>query len=260
MIDGHIHIERGKYTLEWIEQFVNHAMEKRLQEIRLLEHNYIFEEFSSMYVSVCSYSEYVDAWFKRSSGKHKLEEYLRLIDKVRKQNYPIDIKFGLEVCYFKEYEELIEKLTNNVGFDFLLGSVHFVDDFAFDHTAEHWKGVDVDKIYRRYFEDSISLAKSGLFDGIGHPDSIKMFGHKPSFYLTEYYERLAKELFMNGMYADQNSGVARRCPETSELGINNEFLHVLKENNVNTITSSDAHCPEDVGYMISELEECIKNA
>lgn len=49
MIDGHIHIERGKYTLEWIEQFVNHAMEKRLQEIRLLEHNYIFEEFSSMF-------------------------------------------------------------------------------------------------------------------------------------------------------------------------------------------------------------------
>ena len=89
MIDGHIHIERGKYTLEWIEQFVNHAMEKRLQEIRLLEHNYIFEEFSSMYVSVCSYIEYVDAWFKRSSGKHKLEEYLRLIDKVRK---PISLR------------------------------------------------------------------------------------------------------------------------------------------------------------------------
>ncbi|MBR3646739.1 MAG: hypothetical protein IKN54_10010 [Lachnospiraceae bacterium] len=26
MIDGHIHIERGDYTLEWIQQFVNRAV------------------------------------------------------------------------------------------------------------------------------------------------------------------------------------------------------------------------------------------
>ena len=46
MTDGHIHIERGPYTLEWIDQFVNRAVEMGLDEIRLLEHNYIFEEFS----------------------------------------------------------------------------------------------------------------------------------------------------------------------------------------------------------------------
>ena len=27
MIDGHIHIERGDYLIEWIEQFVNKAVE-----------------------------------------------------------------------------------------------------------------------------------------------------------------------------------------------------------------------------------------
>ena len=66
--------------------------------------------------------------------------------------------------------------------------------------------MDVDKIFRMYFEDSISLAKSGIFDGIGHPDTIKLFGHKPSFPLTDYYEKLAVELARNNMYADQNSG------------------------------------------------------
>ncbi len=30
-------------------------------------------------------------------------------------------------------------------------------------------GLDVDKIYRRYFGDSLSLASSKLFDGIRHP-------------------------------------------------------------------------------------------
>lgn len=50
-----------------------------------------------------------------------------------------------------------------------------MDDFAFDHKLDHWIGMDVDKIYRIYFEDSILLAKSKLFDGIGHPDAIKLF-------------------------------------------------------------------------------------
>ena len=47
MIDGHIHIERGDYSLEWIEQFVNKAVEMKIDEIWLLEHCYIFEEFIS---------------------------------------------------------------------------------------------------------------------------------------------------------------------------------------------------------------------
>lgn len=258
MIDGHIHIERGPYTLEWINQFVNKAVEMQIDEIRLLEHCYRFEEFIPMYDSVCSYSEYVNAWFRRKAGVSKLDEYMKLIELVRNVNFPVKIKFGLEICYFKEFESLILEQTKDKGFDFLLGSIHFVDDFAFDHKLEHWIGMNIEKIYRRYFEDSISLAKSRIFDGIGHPDTIKLFGHKPSYPLTEYYECLAKELSKSNMYADQNSGVARRCPDTAELGMNEELLRILQKNQVKIITSSDAHCPEDVGYKIKELSEILE--
>ena len=257
MTDGHIHIERGPYTLEWIQKFVDKAVEMNLSEIRLLEHNYRFEEFVPMYDSVCACSEYVAAWFHRSAGAHKFKDYLELIRKVRQKKYPVEIKFGLEICYFKEFEDLTAELTKDKGFDFLLGSIHFVDNFAFDHKAEHWTGMDVDKLYRRYFEDSVSLAKSKIFDGIGHPDAIKLFGHKPSYSLTEYYESLAAELAKSSMYADQNSGAYRRCPETASLGMEKELLRILKKHKVKIITSSDAHCPEDVGDKIKELNECM---
>lgn len=105
---------------------------------------------------------------------------MELIKRVRNEQFPVEIKFGLEICYFKEFEDFTAELSKDKGFDFLLGSIHFVEDFAFDHKAEHWNGIDVDKIYRRYFEDSISLAKSKIFDGIGHPDAIKLFGHMTS--------------------------------------------------------------------------------
>ncbi len=259
MTDGHIHIERGEYTLDWINRFVRRAEEMQLDEIRLLEHCYRFEEFVPMYDSVCSYSEYVDAWFHRQAGVLKLNDYLELTEKVRSERFPVKILFGLEICYFKEYEKFTAELLKDKGFDFLLGSIHFVDDFAFDHKAEHWADIDVDRIFRRYFEDSVSLAKSGLFDGIGHPDTIKLFGHRPSFPLTGYYEKLAEALAENDMYADQNSGAERRCPDTAPLGMDTELIRILKKHNVKIITSSDAHRPEDVGYKIRELEEIVRN-
>ena len=259
MIDGHIHIERGPYTVDWIKQFANRAVETGLDEIWLLEHCYRFKEFVPMYDSVCAYSEYVNEWFHKKYGTLKLAEYLELIRQVRNAQFPIKIKFGLEICYFKEFESLILELTKDKGFDFLLGSVHFVDNFAFDHKPEHWVWLDVDKLYRRYFEDSVSLAESGLFDGIGHPDTLKLFGHKPSFSLTEYYVRLAKALEKSHMYADQNSGAERRCPDTASLGMDKELLRILKKHHVRIVTSSDAHCPEDVGYKIRELERCVED-
>lgn len=94
-------------------------------------------------------------------------------------------------------------------------------------------------------------------DGIGHPDAIKLFGHKSSYSLSDYYESLAREFSESNMYADQNSGVARRCPETASLGMDEELLRILKKNHVKIIPSSDAHCPEDVGYKIRELNRLI---
>ena len=144
------------------------------------------------------------------------------------------------------------------GFDFLLGSVHFVDGFAFDHKPEHWSHVDVDTVYRRFFETSIDLANSGIYDGIAHPDSIKLFGHLPSFSLQPYYEELACSLSRQNMYAEQSSGIYRRCPGTAELGMTHDLLVCMKRHHVPIITVSDAHCPKDVGAKIPELAALLE--
>lgn len=260
MVDGHIHIERGGYTLEWIGQFVNKALEQGLDEIWLLEHCYRFQEFVPMYDSVCAYSEYIDKWFHKKAGVLQLEDYLRLICNVRENPFPIKIKFGLEICYFKEFEDFVVNLTKDKDFDFLLGSVHFVDDFAFDHKSEHWNNINIDRVYKRYFETSIDLIKCGIYDGIAHPDCVKLFGHKPSFSLVEYYNEMAQVLSVQNMYAEQSSGIYRRCPNTAELGMSRDMLRYMKQHNVKILTVSDAHCPEDVGSKILELNRLIMEA
>lgn len=256
MTDCHIHIERGPYTLDWIKQFVNRAIEQGINEIWLLEHSYRFIEFLPMYSSICENNSYIKSWLTRKSGAFSIIDYHELIDEARKYALPIKIKFGLEICYFRDSEEFVYKIIKDKGFDFTVGSVHYIDNFAYDHKPEFWNGVDVDKAYSRYFESSINLVKSRIFSGIAHSDCIKLYGHKPSFELTEYYNSLAVELSKSKMYAEQNSGISRRT--NAELGMSADMIKALKENKVKIITASDAHCPEDVGYMINQMEENLK--
>lgn len=255
MTDAHIHLERGPYTLDWINEFVGTAQTRGIDEIWLLEHCYRFSEFVQMYDSVCAYSDHIDKWFHRKAGVLKLSDYLGLIERVGKESWPVKIRFGLEVCYFKKYEKLVREATYGQGLDFLVGSVHFIDDFAFDHKTEFWDGMDVDKCYRRYFETSVELAESGIFDGLAHPDCIKLFGHKPSFSLLQYYEKLADTLAKNGMYAEQSSGIHRRTD--SEIGMDRDMFSAMKRHNVRIVTASDAHCPEDVGLYLKEAAESL---
>lgn len=44
-----------------------------------------------------------------------------------------------------------------------------------------------------------------------------------------------------------------------QLGMDEELLRILKKNNVKMITSSDAHCLENIGYKIKELNSYILN-
>jgi histidinol-phosphatase (PHP family) len=257
MIDAHIHIEKGPYTLEWINEFVKTALDRHIDEISLLEHCYLFNEFTAMYDRVCAYSDYIDRWFHRRAGRYSISNYLDLIEKVRRNTWPVKIKFGLEVCYFKDAEEYIYNNIKDLGLDFVTGSVHFIDCFAYDHIPDLWNGVDVDNIYRRYFETSVDLAKSGIFSGIGHPDSIKLFGHKASFALTDQYEELAEALKRNDMYAEESGGLHTRGLYAAELGMNTEMLKIMKQKNVTIYTASDAHSPFDVGLNIEKLQRLI---
>ena len=91
-----------------------------------------------------------------------------------------------------------------------------------------------------------------MFNGIAHPDSIKLFGHQPSFPLLPYYNELADALAKNNMYAEMNSGCYRRCG--CEIGMDVDMIKAMKEHDVEILTASDAHRPEDVGANIIMME------
>jgi histidinol-phosphatase (PHP family) len=142
--------------------------------------------------------------------------------------------------------------------DFVAGSIHYIDGWGFDHKPEFWHGVDVDKAYHRYYEIMRAAIRSGLFDGVAHPDSIKCFGHYPDYDVNPTYELLAGELAGANMYAEQSGGL-RLNYGFPELGLNPNILRTFIKNGVRILTASDAHKPEHAGMFIEGLLEKIES-
>ena len=78
MVDAHVHIERGPYTREWINKFINQAILMGVTELYLLEHTHRFKEFEEYYEEIVKYDEYQRNWYKSRSGL-SLQSYIDLV-------------------------------------------------------------------------------------------------------------------------------------------------------------------------------------
>ena len=208
------------------------------KEIYFLEHTHLFQECQSLYAEMAEYNAYQGSWF----------------EKKKKETFPVKLKFGLEVCYSPEHEKDIEKIKSLYSFDFLAGSIHFIDGWAFSHLKQRWdkKDYDLKKLYTRYYEIMYKLVQSKLFSGLSHPNSLQCFGAYPEGDFSKEYDNIACALKANAMYVEESSGLAINYDD-KELGMNKEMLKYMQLHDVSIITASDAHYPKDVGKLILEM-------
>lgn len=251
MIDSHVHFHKQVYDLKTIDSMVKTALNNNINEICLLDHTHKFREFNPIY-SPCM--KHIKTWDHFKNKKQmSVNDYLCFIEEVKKIKYPIIIKFGLEVCYFKETEQTIRDILSNYNFDFLIGSIHHINGMAYDINEEFWNGLDVDKLYRQYYEDTKELIKSQLFTHLAHPDAIKRFKKYPTYSLINTYEEIADLLAEYNLPTENNTGFARYG--FNKLGLNKIFYNILKSKNVHILKSSDAHKFSMIGYAFSKIKD-----
>ena len=261
MIDAHVHLEKGDYSVEWIEQFIDYAVKRNIDEIFFLEHTHIFNEYSSLYNEMSEYNEYQKNWFqKKLAHARPLKDYIDFIEKIKHIDFPVRLKFGLEVCYSPEHENDIAKIKQMYSFDFLVGSIHFIDGWAFSHLKQRWdkNDYDIDELYEKYYSIMLSLINSGLFSGLAHPQSLQCFGAYPQKSFRDIYLQLAQALCAKGMYIEENSGLTINYGD-KQLGMVPNMLECMVKCNVPILTASDAHLPQNVGLYIKEMNDLIQS-
>lgn len=250
--DLHIHIEQGSYTVEWIERFIKKAEEMHLREINLLEHSIRIKEFHPVFADAMRYNAYQKKWVENKIAEaHSLDEFKELADKIRKKDYPLQVSFGLEICWFEQYEDCIRNLVSDGYFDYLIGSVHWIDNWTFNQRKYQWKGKDANQIYKRYFELQNSLVESDIFDIIAHPDLIMCHSIYPAFDLGAIYRNFCRNANNHNVDIEMNTARGKKA------GLNKQFFDIALQEKVCLVTGSDAHCPEDVGKGIKEVYNII---
>ena len=86
----------------------------------------------------------------------------------------IEILLGYEVDYLPKY---MDDRVLNADVDYLIGSVHFIEGWGFDNPEfiGRWESQDIDEVWQKYFDTIEEMAKSKLFNIVGHLDLIKVF-------------------------------------------------------------------------------------
>lgn len=166
-----------------------------------------------------------------------------------------DIKLGLEVDYLPGF---MEESVLNFPADYLIGSVHFLDDWGFDNPAfiAEYAKRDINETWRCYLQRIEAMAESRLFDIVGHFDLLKVFGYRPSEDLSQELGRTLDAIKSAGMALELNAAGWRK--KVAEAYPSESILQEARSREIPITFSSDAHAPEQVGFKRIELENLAK--
>jgi histidinol-phosphatase (PHP family) len=240
IVDYHMHLRdpeegpRGRYSADRAEEYVAQAHATGVDEIGFTEHIFRFRESEPLWEI---------PWMSERCTDD-LDDYVAAVEEAKSRGLPV--KLGLEVDYFPGIERELAELLEPYPWDYLLGSVHFVDGFPVDQEPGLVHRIPVGEAWRRYFVWLRDAARSGLFDCLSHPDLIKFFGMRASDEEKHY-------LYIETADAIEAAGV---CVEVSTAGLykpvgelypDRELLAACCERSVPITLASDAHEPAHVG-------------
>jgi len=180
--------------------------------------------------------------------------------KVQELNYTyhddIEILLGYEVDFLQNY---MDKRVLNSKVDYLIGSVHFLGGWGFDNPEfiGEYKNKDIDKIWQDYFDTITALAKSGLFDIVGHIDLIKVFKFLPKKEIKLIAHEAIKEIKKADMTVELNMAGYKK--PIKELYPSTDILELIQEHDIPITFGSDAHTPEEVCKYEDRLKDVLKS-
>lgn len=263
LVDYHFHIYRDNvgpvsYRAADLIECAERAQSLGIKELAFTPHLSRFVEAEPLFrpIEEKTHPE-VRKWL-RETRTARLEEYVRVVQEVQAQGFPV--KLGLEVDYFPQAEDLIREILGDYPWDYVLGAVHFIDDFAVDFSKEiGWPERDVNQVYIDYTQLVISAAHSGLFDALAHVDLVKKFGARPKNDLgLELAKECAEEFKKAGVAVEVNAAGLRK--PVKEIYPSLAILFLCQKEGVPIVLGSDGHGRDEVGLLVSKARTWAEQA
>ncbi len=250
-VDLHNHTALCNHATGTIEEYIQKAIEKNI-------HIYGFSDHAPMNF---------DQKYRMSLQDAPRYEQ-SILEAKEKYKDAIEILLGYEVDFLPG---LLEERILNAEVDYLIGSVHFLpkskrhkevlihqDLWGFDNPEfiGEYKNQDIDTIWQDYFDAIEAMAKSGLFQIVGHLDLIKVFNFKPKKDVRLIAQKALKAIKEADITIEINTAGYRK--PVKEPYPSTELLEIAYELDIPITFSSDAHAPDQVGFKLDEAMQMVK--
>lgn len=222
-----------------LEQIVAYANEHMFTEIGCSDHFAIFPD------------DLVPAHFYLKDINTYVSEFKRL-----EHMGNTKLKMGLEVDYFPETLHQIKAVLAPYSFDYIIGSVHFVDHVPVDVSPDMYSEDNSALLMKKYYRSIIAMAESGLFDIVGHFDLVKKFGVSPKDDLSLEMHEALLAIKKAGMALELNtSGWFYPCKEQYP---SIDLLKLCWELDIPILVSADAHKKENLDRSFNRAYELLR--
>jgi histidinol-phosphatase (PHP family) len=244
MVDYHTHTIRCGHAYGTVEEYIESAISKQISEIGFSDHAPMPEAEREGY----------------TMSADEVEPYISSLEEQRgKYGGRIAVRIGFEVDY-PLLGSFPGRYFTDTRIDYLIGSCHFIDGWAFDHPdyIDEYGRRDIDEVYGRYFSIMEALAASRLFDVVGHFEIVKKFGFRPTRDFRPAIETIARLLAAGGTAVEINT--AGMIHPAGEMYPADDIIRILFDCNVPVTLGSDAHRPEQVGRLFPDAVEKLARA
>ncbi len=190
-------------------------------------------------------------------------DYPRYVEKIRmlqaRYKNRLTIRLGMEFGMQQHTIPQFEALFRRYPFDFIILSVHQVEDKEF-WTGDFQRGHTQREYYMRYYWELLSLVEHNRdYSGLGHRDLISRYAPIGDFPLSEVahiVEQILKQVIADGKGIEVNTSCDRYGLDMTPC---REILILYRTLGGEILTiGSDSHKPEHLGAYIPETMNELK--
>jgi histidinol-phosphatase (PHP family) len=239
LVDYHVHSTQSVDGRSSVDEICSRAVELKLEEIGFCEHvDFEPDDPGFGFFDYRRYSEAIDRAGARYADR-------------------LTIRKGAEIDYSLESENQIRTWLEDKDFDFLVGSIHYVDHIALDLGKE----IDIPPraVVSKYYTKVRQAAESRLFNVIGHFDFIRSYipsGYDLASIASDIIDRAFERMVSNGVHLEINS---RRKLDRDPFPSRRLILQYLDKGGELFSFGSDAHSTRSLGVGIRQSMDLLRS-
>ncbi|WP_369070850.1 histidinol-phosphatase [Burkholderia gladioli] len=248
IIDSHTHTSYSKHAVGTVDEVVLAALAKGVEILTFTDHAPF----------------HVDRLNRLLESE--LDQYFDDIERARaKYRGQIKILRGLEIDYLPGACDDIARMLARYELDFAIGSIHYIPTASGDQVKV-WElqRLNNPAVLEQYFSALAELLGCGLFDAVGHADTI--LRGVPGPVVHRHMEPLLSAFGPNDIAFELNASGLRKT--TLDFSVAQEvndlwsypslsLVPLLIDAGAAFTIGSDAHTPDDVGAGVQKLVDAL---